>query len=147
MNPTKDKAIKGFKAVKFMREVRDQISIEIKDMNFAELKKYYEDRRLKLATKQEVENRYFRQTFILKMENNNLLNFGTDWNDVSSKEWKQKIQFELKGEDYNETLIWNSPEDIQVKPFYHNDESVIDFNIETKATDFKICQNINNRAI
>ena len=51
MNPTKDKAIKGFKAVKFMREVRDQISIEIKDMNFAELKKYYKDRRLKLATK------------------------------------------------------------------------------------------------
>ena len=76
------------------------------------------------------------------MENNNLLNFGNDWNAVSSKEWKQKIQFELKGEDYNETLIWNSPEDIQVKPFYHNDESVSDFNIETKATDFKICQNI-----
>jgi methylmalonyl-CoA mutase len=28
-----------------------------------------------------------------------------------------KIQFELKGADYNETLIWNSPEDIKVKPF------------------------------
>jgi methylmalonyl-CoA mutase len=27
-----------------------------------------------------------------------------------------KIQFELKGADYNETLIWNSPEDIKVKP-------------------------------
>jgi len=47
----KEKAIKGFKAVKFMREVRDQISTEIKEMNFAELKKYYEERRLKLATK------------------------------------------------------------------------------------------------
>ena len=46
---TKDKVIKGFKAVNFMREVRDQISIEIKDMNFAELKKYYEERRLKLS--------------------------------------------------------------------------------------------------
>ena len=46
------------------------------------------------------------------MENNNLLNFGNDWNAVSSKEWKQKIQFELKGEDYNETLIWNSPKEI-----------------------------------
>jgi methylmalonyl-CoA mutase len=32
-----------------------------------------------------------------------------------------KIQFELK-RDYNETLIWNSPEDIKVKPFYHRDE-------------------------
>jgi len=47
----KEKAIKGLKAVKFMREVRDQISTEIKEMNFAELKKYYEERRLKLATK------------------------------------------------------------------------------------------------
>lgn len=48
---TKEKAIKGFEAVKFMREVRDQISNDIKDMNFAELKKYYEERRLKSATK------------------------------------------------------------------------------------------------
>jgi hypothetical protein len=48
---TKETAIKGFKAVNFMREVRDQISSEIKDMNFAELKKYYEERRLKLASK------------------------------------------------------------------------------------------------
>ncbi len=47
----KEKAIKGFKAVHFMREVRDQISTEIKDMNFSELKKYYDERRLKLATK------------------------------------------------------------------------------------------------
>lgn len=51
MSKTKDKAIKGFKAVKFMREVRDQISIDIKDMNFAELKKYYDERRIKLTTK------------------------------------------------------------------------------------------------
>ena len=48
---TKEKAIKGFKAVKFMREVRDQISDEIKDMNFAELKKYYEERRIRLSPK------------------------------------------------------------------------------------------------
>ena len=48
---TKEKAIKGFKAVNFMREVRDQISNEIKDMNFAELKKYYEERRVRLSTK------------------------------------------------------------------------------------------------
>ena len=46
-----EKAIKGFKAVKFMRDVRDQISIEIKYMNFEQLKKYYEDRRVRLANK------------------------------------------------------------------------------------------------
>lgn len=48
---TDQKVIKGFKAVTFMREVRDQISNDIKDMSFAELKKYYEERRLKLTTK------------------------------------------------------------------------------------------------
>lgn len=65
-----------------------------------------------------------------------------DFSPISSKQWKQKIQFELKGADYNETLIWNSPEDIQVKPFYHRDEFTKAFSVNTKATEFKICQNI-----
>lgn len=43
---------------------------------------------------------------------------------VSAKEWKQKIQFDLKGADYNETLVWESPEGIKVKPFYHSDDQV-----------------------
>jgi hypothetical protein len=37
--------------VKFMREVRDQISIDIKGMSFEEIKKYFEERRLKLTAK------------------------------------------------------------------------------------------------
>lgn len=45
-----------------------------------------------------------------------------DFPPVSAKQWKQKIQFELKGADYNETLIWESPEGIHIKPFYHPDE-------------------------
>ena len=65
-----------------------------------------------------------------------------DFNPISSKQWKQKIQFELKGADYNETLVWNSPEDIQVKPFYHKDENSKRYSNNTKATEFKICQNI-----
>ncbi|MGO4821513.1 MULTISPECIES: methylmalonyl-CoA mutase subunit beta [unclassified Flavobacterium] len=65
-----------------------------------------------------------------------------DFESVSSKQWKQKIQFELKGADYNDTLIWNSPEDIKVKPFYHKDEFSKSLAVETKATEFKICQNI-----
>lgn len=69
-------------------------------------------------------------------------NLFQDFNPVSSKQWKQKIQFELNGADYNETLIWNSPEDIQVKPFYHKDEHQRNFETNTKATEFKICQNI-----
>ncbi|MCL6460470.1 heterodimeric methylmalonyl-CoA mutase small subunit [Flavobacterium micromati] len=65
-----------------------------------------------------------------------------DFDPISSKQWKQKIQFELKGADYNETLVWNSPEDIQVKPFYHKDELTNNYSVVTKATEFKICQNI-----
>lgn len=41
---------------------------------------------------------------------------------VSAKAWKQKIQVELKGEDYNEKLVWESPEGIKVKPFYHPED-------------------------
>jgi methylmalonyl-CoA mutase len=61
---------------------------------------------------------------------------------VSSKEWKQKIQFELKGADYNETLVWESPEGIKVKPFYHVDEFENNVNVTTNVTDFKILQNV-----
>ncbi|WP_209402456.1 methylmalonyl-CoA mutase subunit beta [Pseudozobellia sp. WGM2] len=45
-----------------------------------------------------------------------------DFPEVSSKEWKQKIQYDLKGEDYNEKMVWESPEGIKVKPFYHSDD-------------------------
>ena len=69
-------------------------------------------------------------------------NLFDDFDPISSKQWKQKIQFELKGDDYNETLIWNAPEDIQVKPFYHKDEFQGVANLNTKATQFRICQNI-----
>lgn len=69
-------------------------------------------------------------------------NLFDDFNPISSKQWKQKIQFELDGADYNQTVIWNSPEDIQVKPFYHSDEFTKSASVETKASEFKICQNI-----
>jgi methylmalonyl-CoA mutase len=66
----------------------------------------------------------------------------TDFDPVSAKEWKQKIQFELKGADYNDTLIWNSPEDIKVKPFYDKEDIKEVLSVATKASEFKICQNI-----
>ncbi|MCO5725437.1 methylmalonyl-CoA mutase subunit beta [Robiginitalea marina] len=37
---------------------------------------------------------------------------------VSPRQWKQLIQADLKGEDYNDLLTWQSPEGITVKPFY-----------------------------
>ncbi len=66
----------------------------------------------------------------------------SDFSPISSKQWKQKIQFELNGADYNDTLIWKSPEDILVKPFYHSDDNLPEYGVETQASDFKICQNI-----
>ena len=41
--------IDGFRAVEFMRRERDLISREIQDMDFAELRKYFEERRTRLA--------------------------------------------------------------------------------------------------
>ena len=49
-------------------------------------------------------------------------NLFSDFDPVSARAFKQKIQFDLKGADYNETLVWNSLEGINVKPFYHRDE-------------------------
>lgn len=68
-------------------------------------------------------------------------NLFNEFEPVSSKQWKQQIQYELKGADYNETLVWESPEGIKVKPFYHSDER--DFNYESSGYNgFKIIQNI-----
>jgi len=32
----------------------------------------------------------------------------SEFESVSAKQWKQKIQVDLKGEDYNEKLVWQS---------------------------------------
>lgn len=66
-----------------------------------------------------------------------------EFDGVSSKAWKQKIQVDLKGADYNDTLIWNSNEGIDVKPFYHSDEfDELPEVSGSKATLWKICQTI-----
>ena len=61
---------------------------------------------------------------------------------VTSKQWKNLIQYELKGADYNDTLVWESLEGIKVKPFYHNDEDRVENNVATKTTQFAIVQEI-----
>ena len=72
--------------------------------------------------------------------NNNLFD---DFDAVSSKQWKQKIQFDLNGADYNNTLVWKSNEDIHVKPFYHADDlNKLPERSNTRASEWKICQTI-----
>lgn len=66
-----------------------------------------------------------------------------DFPEVTSKQWKQKIQVDLKGADYNDTLIWHTNEGIDVKPFYHSDEfDTPPVASDAHASNFKISQNI-----
>ncbi len=70
------------------------------------------------------------------MKNNLFDNFPT----ISDKEWKLKVQAELKGLDYNETLVWGTREDINVKPLYTKNDIVYDQiqPLPRKAKDWKI---------
>lgn len=61
--------------------------------------------------------------------------------DISSKQWKQKIQFELEGIDY-QSLIWKSPEEIAVRPFYHSDENLKKYPSHTQTEPWAKCQKI-----
>ncbi|NJB37655.1 methylmalonyl-CoA mutase subunit beta [Croceivirga sp. JEA036] len=45
-----------------------------------------------------------------------------EFSEVSAKQWKQKIQVDLKGADYNDTLVWETLEGIKVKPFYSQED-------------------------
>jgi methylmalonyl-CoA mutase len=65
----------------------------------------------------------------------------SDFEAVTAKQWKQQIQFDLKGADYNDTLVWESPEGIKVKPFY-NSEDTIQIENNTSNSGFKILQDI-----
>ncbi len=69
-------------------------------------------------------------------------NLFREFESVTSKQWKQQIQYELKGADYNDTLVWESPEGIKVKPFYHQDEDSVQLGITTPEKAFSILQNI-----
>ncbi len=63
--------------------------------------------------------------------------------EVSAKAWKQKIQFDLKGADYNDSLLWESPEGIVVKPFYNAEDLEEAAHIPAKESDnWRIGQNI-----
>ncbi|WP_299061961.1 methylmalonyl-CoA mutase subunit beta [uncultured Polaribacter sp.] len=60
---------------------------------------------------------------------------------TSAAAWKQKIQVDLEGKDYNETLLWKTEEGIVVKPFYTSEDRV-NHKIDTPKKGFNICQTI-----
>jgi len=59
----------------------------------------------------------------------------------SAAAWKQQIQADLKGADYNETLLTHTNEGITIKPFYHLDDFE-KLNIPVTNDTFKICEKI-----
>jgi len=61
---------------------------------------------------------------------------------TSEKQWKQKIQFELQGKEFNDSLVWKSLEGIDVKPFYHSDSYSKLPKIEYNSSDWKIGHSI-----
>ena len=57
---------------------------------------------------------------------------------TSEKQWKQRIQFELQGKDFNDTLVWKSLDGIDVKPFYHSNSFSKSPKIEYNSSEWKI---------
>ena len=66
----------------------------------------------------------------------------TDFDPVSAKAWKQKIQVDLKGAEYNETLISKTLEGIHIKPFYHNDDGIAAKEIPGTPSGWNITQGV-----
>lgn len=61
-----------------------------------------------------------------------------DFEPSSAAAWKQKIQYELNGEEYK-TLLTSTNEGITIKPFYHSDDfEKLDVPVTNES--FKICQ-------
>jgi len=65
-----------------------------------------------------------------------------DFSAVTAQQWKQKIQFQLKGEDYNQNLVWESVEGIKVKPFYNKEDIIQENTISKPLQTWKITQAI-----
>jgi methylmalonyl-CoA mutase len=64
-----------------------------------------------------------------------------DFEPITPATWKQKIQVDLKGADYNENLLWQTDEGITVRPFYtKEDRTNTKINIPKKG--YNICQTI-----
>lgn len=66
-----------------------------------------------------------------------------EFNPVTTKQWKQKIQFDLNGQDYNDTLVYTSDEGIKIKPFYNADDVKHIPKLQLSNTgSFKTCETI-----
>ncbi|CAL65786.1 methylmalonyl-CoA mutase subunit beta [Christiangramia forsetii] len=64
-----------------------------------------------------------------------------DFEEVSAKQWKQKIQADLKGADYNEKLVTKTLHGIDIKPFYSSEDVTETLKVSNPAH-WNICEKI-----
>lgn len=60
---------------------------------------------------------------------------------VSAAAWRQKIQVDLKGSDYNKTLLHTTNEGIVIKPFYTKEDRS-EVKIPLPERGFSVCQSV-----
>ncbi|QYA26994.1 methylmalonyl-CoA mutase [Gramella sp. MT6] len=64
-----------------------------------------------------------------------------EFEEVSAKQWKQKIQADLKGADYNEKLVTKTLHGIDIKPFYSSEDLQETLQVSNPAH-WNICEKI-----
>ncbi len=64
-----------------------------------------------------------------------------EFEEVSAKQWKQKIQADLKGADYNENLVTKTLHGIDIKPFYSSEDIEDTLKVSNPAN-WTICEKI-----
>ena len=64
-----------------------------------------------------------------------------EFEEVSAKQWKQKIQADLKGADYNDKLITHTLHGIDIKPFY-NQKDLSEMTAPSNLAGWKITEKI-----
>lgn len=64
-----------------------------------------------------------------------------EFQEVSAKQWKQKIQADLKGGDYNEKLITKTLHGVNIKPFYTSEDLEKPVTVKSPK-DWGICEKI-----
>lgn len=63
-----------------------------------------------------------------------------DFKRKTSQEWKEKIIQDLKGKSYEDQLVWKSPEQIAVQPFYTGENLSEANSISYTNPDWDICE-------
>ena len=75
----------------------------------------------------------------------------SDFPEITTTMWEEKIKSDLKGADYQKRLVWNSDEGIPVKPYYRKEDiDSLDYleslgNLRNRSdapNGWTICQNI-----